>query len=30
LLFGLMHVGNLLYRNPFIVFTHMSGRAIAS
>jgi hypothetical protein len=25
LLFGLMHIGNLLYRNPFIVFAHMRG-----
>lgn len=25
LLFGLMHIGNLLYRNPFIVFAQMIG-----
>ena len=25
ILFGLMHIGNLLYRNPFIVFAQMIG-----
>ena len=28
LLFGLMHIGNLLYRNPFIVFAQMIGAIV--
>jgi len=28
LLFGLVHIGNLLYRNPFIVFAQMIGALV--
>ena len=28
MLFGLVHIGNLLYRNPFIVFAQMIGALV--